>query len=173
MLADNRSPLKAKTGDIAPEDIIVEPGPTDLVPGPAISELSGAGLKVAVEGGKLAIKQQKIIVYAGEVIKENIAGVMGKLGITPMKVGFEPLAAYDADSDKVYSNIKIDKKKTIEELKDSAFRAFGFAVNRIYIAKETIFHLFARAVREELSLIKFSDKTSKPQDYNTNAKEDS
>src|SRR3989338_1882329 len=111
LLADNQSSTKAKTGDIAPEDIVIEPGPTDLVPGPAISELSSVGLKVAVEGGKLAIKQPHTVVKKGDTIKDNVAGVLAKLNITPMKVGFEPVAAYDSKSSKVYVGIKIDKKQ--------------------------------------------------------------
>ena len=38
-LIENKSPVKAKVGQEAPEDIEVSEGPTDLVPGPAISEL--------------------------------------------------------------------------------------------------------------------------------------
>jgi large subunit ribosomal protein L10 len=38
LLTDNESPSKAKAGDIAPEDLSIEPGPTDLPAGPAISE---------------------------------------------------------------------------------------------------------------------------------------
>ncbi|MBI2632120.1 50S ribosomal protein L10, partial [Candidatus Pacearchaeota archaeon] len=117
LLSENQSPAKAKAGEIAPEDITIEPGPTSLVPGPAISELSSVGLKVAVEGGKLAIKQGATVAHKGEEIKENVASVLAKLDILPMKVGFEPIAAYDTKDKKVYSGIKIDKKKTLEELK--------------------------------------------------------
>lgn len=145
LLADNQSPTKAKAGDIPSEDINVEPGPTDLIPGPAISELSGAGLKIAVEGGKLAIKLHAVIARAGEPIKENVAGVMGKLGITPMKVGFEPLAAYDSKADRVYVGIKIDKKGTLEELRDSIKRALGVAVSRGYPTKETAQYFIKKA----------------------------
>lgn len=152
LLTDNQSSTKARAGDIAPEDIVVEPGPTELVPGPAISELSGVGLKVSVEGGKLAIKLQAIIAKAGEPIKENVAGVMGKLGITPMKVGFEPLAAYDSVADKVYSGIKIDKKGVYEELKMNIKQAFGFAINIKYVAKETISFFIGKAGREEKAI---------------------
>ena len=151
-LSDNQSPMKAKAGDKAPEDIVIEPGPTDLPPGPAISELSGVGLKVAVEGGKLAIKNKTTIVHEGDIIKDNVASVMGKLDIFPMKVGFEPIAAYDAESDKIYSPIKIDKKKTLEELRDSISRALSFAVQRVYITKETLSYFFAKASREENAL---------------------
>ncbi len=152
LLADNQSSTKAKTGDIAPEDINVEPGPTDLLPGPAISELSGVGLKVAVESGKLAIKQGAIIANAGEIIKENVASVMAKLNIKPMKVGFEPLVAYDSQEDKLYVGIKIDKKNALEELRDSLRKAFGFAVNIKYTSIETIKYFIVKAGLEEKAI---------------------
>lgn len=160
LLSDNQSPTKARAGDIAPEDITVEPGPTSLVPGPAISELSGVGLKVAVEGGKLAIKQPATIVKAGEVIKENVAGVMAKLDIKPMKVGFEPIAAYDAKSEKVYAGIKIDKKKTHEELKQAIGKALGFAISIKYLVKETLSYFLAKAGAEEKAVQALIDKQS-------------
>lgn len=162
LLSDNQSPTKARAGDIAPEDINVEPGPTTLVPGPAISELSGVGLKVAVEGGKLAIKQPATIVKAGEVIKENVAGVMAKLDIKPMKVGFEPIAAYDSKSEKVYAGIKIDKKKTHEELKTAIGKALGFAISVKYLVKETLSYFFAKAGAEEKAVQALVDKQSQP-----------
>ncbi len=160
LLSDNQSPTKARAGDTAPEDINVEPGPTSLVPGPAISELSGVGLKVAVEGGKLSIKLPATIVKAGEVIKENVAGVMAKLDIKPMKVGFEPIAAYDAKSEKVYVGIKIDKKKTHEELKQAIEKALGFAISVKYFVKETLSYFFAKASAEEKAVQALMDKAA-------------
>lgn len=159
MLTENLSPVRAKTGDIAPEDIHIEPGPTDLVPGPAISELSGVGLKVAVEGGKLAIKIGATVAKKGEPIKENVASVLSKLNIAPMKVGFEPIAAYDAKADKVYAGIKIDKKKAYEELKVAISKALGFAVNLKYVTKQTISLFIAKAGAEEKAIQKLVDKT--------------
>ena len=152
MLSDNQGPAKAKTGDIAPEDIKIEPGPTELIPGPAISELGSVGLKVAVENGKLTIKQGAIIVKAGEEIKEKVANVMSKLGIEPMKVGFIPIAAYDAKDDASYVDIKIDKKGALEELRNAIGKALGFAVNVNYISKETASYFILKAVMEEKAL---------------------
>jgi len=152
LLSDSQSPIKAKTGDIAPEDINVEPGPTDLVPGPAISELSGVGLKVSVEGGKLAIKLPHVVVKQGEPIKANVASVLAKLNIFPMKVGFEPTAAFDKNSGKVYVGIKIDKKKSLEDLRISISKALSFAVNVKYPSKATLPFFFAKAQTEEKAI---------------------
>ncbi len=152
LLTESESPARAKSGDIAPEDITIEPGPTTLVPGPAISELSGVGLKVAVEGGKLAIKQGATVAKKGDVIKENVASVLAKLDISPMKVGFEPIAAYDSKTEKIYVGIKIDKKATLELLRVSIGKALGFATNIRYIVKETLSYLLAKANAEEKAI---------------------
>lgn len=152
MLIDKQSPTKARAGDIVPEDIVIEPGPTDLVPGPAISELGSVGLKVSVEAGKLAIKSQTTIVKKGDIISDKVAGVLGKLKIEPMKVGFIPLVAYDAKEDKIYTEIKIDKKGTLESLRQNIAKAIGFARNINFVTKETISYFIAKAGREEKAL---------------------
>jgi large subunit ribosomal protein L10 len=154
LLTESESPAKAKTGDIATEDISIEAGPTELVPGPAISELSSAGLKVIVENGKLSIRQSVVVAKAGEKIKENVANVLSKLGVMPMKVGFEPVAAYDAKDEKIYVGIKIDKKLILEELRNAIVRAMSFAVNRGYVSKDTIGYIIGKAGREENILSK-------------------
>ena len=47
-LIKNRTPAKAKIGQIAPTDIEIPAGPTDLVPGPAISELGALGIHIQI-----------------------------------------------------------------------------------------------------------------------------
>ncbi|MDO8509240.1 MAG: 50S ribosomal protein L10 [Nanoarchaeota archaeon] len=160
LLADNQSPTKARAGEIAPEEISIEPGPTDLIPGPAISELSSVGLKVAVEGGKLAIKQGAVVAKKGEPIKANVASVLGKLNILPMKVGFIPIAAYDSVSDQVYVNIVIDKKIAYEELRSSIGKALGFAVKIGYVCKETLSRLLGKASAEEKAIENLINKSN-------------
>ena len=170
LLIEKQSSAKAKVGNISPEDIEVGPGPTELMPGPAISELGSVGLKVAVENGKLAIKQGAIIVKKDEVIDEKAANAMGKLNIMPMKVGFIPLAAYDAKGDTVYAEIKIDKKGTLEALREAVGKSFGFAVNVGYAVKETISYFIAKAGVEERALEKLVGE--KPREIKTVNKEE-
>src|SRR3989338_10022743 len=171
LLSDNQSSARAKAGDIAPEDIVVEPGPTDLLPGPAISELSSVGLKVAVENGKLSIKQEVIVAKAGEPIKENVASVLSKLNILPLKVGFEPLLAYDDESKKIYLGIKIDKKATLERMKVDIKEALGFAVGIEYPTKETVVFFISKAGIEEKLLTAVFEKGAKSEEPKAEEKE--
>ena len=79
-LINNKSPAKAKVGQEAPEDIEVQAGPTDLVPGPAISELGAlAGLENATScprsesslaiGNDLVSNPRSLV---GRVVKRNL-----------------------------------------------------------------------------------------------------
>ncbi len=154
LLTESQSPTKAKVGDICPEDINIEAGPTTLIPGPAISELGAVGLKVAVENGKLSIRVGATICKKGQPINDKVVNVLGKLNIMPMKVGFIPIAAYDAKADTIYTEIKIDKKGAHEALKDAIGKAFGFAVEIGYFTKETVKYFITKAAIEEMALEK-------------------
>jgi len=154
ILAENKNAIKAKPEQIAIDDIVVEEGPTELTPGPAITELGSLGLKISVEEGKIAIKEKKIIVKKGDKISEAAASVMGKLEILPFKIGLEPIAIYDLNANKIYTDVKIDPEKTAEELKTSAAKALGFAQKIMYISKDTIGFLIAKASAEERTLEK-------------------
>ena len=152
MLMDFQSSRRAKAGDIAPEDIEIEPGPTELVAGPAISELGSVGLKVKVAEGKLEIIKGVTVAKKGETIKPNVASVIGKLNIMPMKVGFLPIAAYDGKEDKIYTNLIIDKAGTLEKMRELIRRALGFAINVKYPTEKTIRYFIAKAAAEEKAL---------------------
>lgn len=155
ILSENKSSAKAKIGQIATVDISVDPGPTDLVPGPAITELQSLGLKIAIEEGKITIREGKVIVKSGEPVKEAAASLMNKLNITPFKVGFEPIAAYSSKDKKIYTGIKIDKTQTLHDLKSAYAKALALAVAIAYSCKETITLLISKAASHEKALQKF------------------
>ncbi len=144
-LIESKSPAKAKAGQESPEDIEIQAGPTELVPGPAISELGALGIKIQIEKGKIHIKEPKVIVKKGEKISQGAADVMSKLDIKPFSIGFVPLSAFDTKEEKLYLNIKIDKEKTIAELKEAFGRALPFAVEIGYISKDTIKFMIGKA----------------------------
>jgi large subunit ribosomal protein L10 len=156
---ENRSPIAAKEGQVAEADIMVEEGPTDLVPGPVISELGALGLQIMVEDGKITIRKSKVAVKKGDKITSGAASIFQKLGIKPFMIGITPLAFYDASSKKIFADVKIDKKKTLEELVDRQARALAFAVKVAYPSKSTIGFLLAKANAEMNALNKLQNKT--------------
>ncbi|HTY43984.1 MAG TPA: 50S ribosomal protein L10 [Patescibacteria group bacterium] len=154
-LIESKRLAKAKIGQEAPEDIEVPAGPTELVPGPAISELGAVGIKIIIEGGKITIKDPKVIVKKGQKISAGAADIMNKLGIKPFSISLTPVAAFDIAEGKLYSNIKIDREKTINDLKAEYAKALAFAVEIGYITGETIKFMIAKAGREEKALENF------------------
>jgi len=148
ILAKKKTPVFAKAGQTAPHDIEVKEGPTDLVPGPAISELGALGIQISVENGKIAIKKDKVITKEGSVITDAAAAVLMKLGVQPFSVGLNPIAVYDIKEEKIYTDLVIDSDEAIKELKESAGRALGFAQKIKYYCKETIGYFLAKANME-------------------------
>ena len=140
-LIGHRNPIAAKAGQTANEDIHVEPGVTDLMPGPDIS----VGLKVAVEEGKIAIKEPHIILKDGQEVTPEVASVLLKLGIKPFKIGLNPMVIYDTQDKKIYVGIKINKEETLNDLLTARSKALGFAQSLEYYCKDTIGYFLAKA----------------------------
>ena len=157
-LMSKKSPVKAKAGQESVKDIEIPEGPTELIPGPAISELGALGIQIKIEKGKIHIKESKIIVKEGEKISAAAADIMNKFNIRPFSIGFVPLAAFDTKEGKLYLDIQIDKEKTIEETKEAFRKALAFAVEINYISKDTISFLIRKAATHEKSFEKFAAK---------------
>ncbi len=150
ILADSKTPAKAKAGQIPEEDLWAEAGGTDLIPGPDISALSAVGLKVKVEGGKLAIQQRMVLCKKGEKISAERVAILAKLNIVPFKIGLEPVAAYS--NGKVYTGIKINKEEFMKDFKNQYARSFAFAVNLAFPTKETLPLILGKAAAHEKAI---------------------
>lgn len=159
-LISKKTLIKAKAGQEAPEDIEIPAGPTDLVPGLAISELGALEIQIQIDKGKINIKEPKVIVKKGEKISRAAADVMNKLDIRPFSIGFMPVAAFDKKEGKIYVDIKIDREETIKEIRNAFGKALPFAVNIGYAINDTIKLLIGKAGIHEKVLEKFIDSKS-------------
>jgi large subunit ribosomal protein L10 len=151
-LEKTKTKMAAKPGETAPEDIVVEKGPTSFKPGPIVGELQQAGIPAAIEGGKVKIRETKTIVKKGAVISAKVADVMIKLNIKPMDVGLALQAAYyDGD---VYepSVLAIDETAILAQVRLAAAQAFNLSVNAAIPTKDTIAPILTKAVREARGL---------------------
>jgi large subunit ribosomal protein L10 len=159
-LIRKKSPSKAKVGQIAPEDIEIPAGPTDLVPGPAISELGALGIQIQIEGGKITIKSPKVIAKKGTKITQAAADMMSKLDIKPFSIGFIPVAAFDNESKTFYSDLNINPDKFLDDVKEAYGRALPFAVQVGYTTPQTITFLIGKAGRQEIAIANLQNKGS-------------
>jgi large subunit ribosomal protein L10 len=64
-LEKTKTKMAAKPGEKAPEDIVVEKGPTSFRPGPIVGDLQKAGLPAAIEAGKVKIRETKTVAEGG------------------------------------------------------------------------------------------------------------
>jgi len=151
-LEKTKTRMAAKAGETAPEDIVVEKGPTSFKPGPIVGELQQAGIPAAIEGGKVKIRETKTIVKKGAVISAKVAGVMIKLDIRPMDVGLALQAAYYEGDVFEPSVLAIDEAAILEQIRRAAAQAFNLSVNAAIPTKDTIVPILTKAVREARGL---------------------
>ncbi|HOT03243.1 MAG TPA: 50S ribosomal protein L10 [Methanolinea sp.] len=151
-LEKTKTKMAAKPGEIAPEDIVVEKGPTSFKPGPIVGELQQAGIPAAIEAGKVKIRETRTVVKKGEVISPKLADVLAKLDIKPMDVGLILQAAlFEGD---VYepSVLSIDEDLIYSQLTLAASQAFNLSVNAVIFTRDTAIPLVEKAAREARGL---------------------
>ncbi|NOX71430.1 MAG: 50S ribosomal protein L10 [Candidatus Micrarchaeota archaeon] len=152
VIEKSKSPAMAKAGDIAPKDIIIKAGPTPLPPGPAIGDLQRLKISAGVEGDKIAVKKDTVVLKEGEVVTKDHADLFMKLGIQPMEIGLNLLAAWDNmmvfDKDVLF--VPLDEY--IRKVENAYRNAFNLAFNVGYATKETAPLLVAKAHQDAMNL---------------------
>ena len=148
ILQKSKTNAPAKAGQTAPDDIIVKAGPTPFAPGPIISELSGVGLKVGVEGGKVAVKEDSVIVKKGDKIKPKVAEILTRLDIKPMEVGLGLVAAYEDGIIYLKDILRVDEAAFNQKINLAALQAFNLAFNVTYTTKDNINLLISKAFND-------------------------
>ncbi|MBD3163590.1 50S ribosomal protein L10 [Candidatus Woesearchaeota archaeon] len=147
-----KSPAPAKAGQTAPKDIEVKAGPTSFMPGPIIGELGSIGIKTSVEQGKIAIKEDTVVVKEGEEIGAKAAELLTRLGIEPMEVGLDITAVYENGVIYDRNLLDIDDDKFKSDMEHAALWARNLAVEIAFPTKDTTHILIAKAFRESKAL---------------------
>jgi large subunit ribosomal protein L10 len=89
--------IEASPGDIAPKDIIIPAGNTGIPPGPIISIFSSLSIPTKIVGGAINIVKDTLVARAGDKISPNLANLLSKLGIKPIRVKANLVAAIDME----------------------------------------------------------------------------
>jgi large subunit ribosomal protein L10 len=151
-LRKGRTSAPAKPGQTAPLDITVKAGATPFAPGPIIGELGSFGIKTGVEGGKVAVKEDKVVAKEGDVISAKLAGLLTRLGITPMEIGLTILGAYEEGIVFDKKLLSVDPQVYIDNLLLQAKEAHALAVEIGYATKDTVENLLSNAQRNAVSI---------------------
>ena len=152
VLKKSKSKAPAKAGQTAPFDIVVQAGPTPFTPGPIIGELSSIGIKSGVEGGKVSITRETTVVREGERVSATVAGILSRLGVTPMEVGLDLVAVYENGIIFTKDVLAIDEEQYINNLRVAANSAISLSAFIGYITKDNVEILIRRAFNEAEAL---------------------
>lgn len=137
-LQANKSPTAAKAGDIAPYDIEVRAGPTDLMPGPAITTLTKAGVPARVEGGKIGVMKDKVVCKAGEKISPDLAAALQLLKMQPMEISLDLVSV--AEGNIIYKKdvLAVDEVRLMADIAMAANQAINLSVNAGWPTKQAM-----------------------------------
>ncbi len=144
-LQRKKVPASAKPGDIPEKDIEIRAGPTDLMPGPAISTLSKVKIPAKVEGGKIAIIRNKIVCKAGEEISLDLASALQLLKLKPMEIRLNVVVLEEKGIVYKGEQLFIDEVKVFNDFQLAIHNAFNLSINSGYPTKGTISFIITKA----------------------------
>ena len=151
-ISKSKSKAYAKAGDIAPYDIIVPEGETNLPPGPAISDLQKAGVKSAIMGNKIVVREDSQVAKKGDVINDVVANVLQKVDIKPMEIGMNLVAAYENGFVFDKEVMSVSEEEYISNMQKAYTQSFNLAFNANILVKEIVPHKLFDAHTKALNL---------------------
>jgi large subunit ribosomal protein L10 len=152
ILKANRISAPAKAGSIAPGDIVVPAGGTSLAAGPIIGDLQKVGVKAQIQGGKIVVIENSLVVKEGGRISADLASVLTRLGIEPMDIGIDLSAAYEDGIVYASDTLGIDEVKVISDLRAASQKALNLAFNSRIYNSVTIGYLINDAFTNAMNL---------------------
>ncbi len=140
-----KSDVYAKTGDVADDEIMVYAGPTSLLPGPVISEFAKVKIPAGVEEGKIAVKKDTVAAKKGDVISQELASILRKLNIKPMKVGLNMVCIFDGANLYMKDVLDLVGDSYLNKVREAYMHALNLSVAVGYPTADNIGLLLAKA----------------------------
>jgi len=138
----------AKAGDIAMNDIVISAGNTGLSPGPLISKFGALGVRTRIESGNIWVVQDTVVCKKGEVICEDLADLLQRMGIRAAEMGLKIKAVYEKGEVIDGEDLIIDIDEYKAKLEQAVIDAFKVAVEAAYFTPETMPMIIAKAVQQ-------------------------
>jgi large subunit ribosomal protein LP0 len=156
IVTSNKVPAGAKTGVIAPIDVIIPPGPTGLDPGQT-SFFQTLNIGTKIVKGAIEMTASSKVCTKGEKISASAVALLAKLNIRPFQYGITV--------DTVYENGSAYSVKVLDLSDDDLVAMFTGSVARLaavsfalgFINQATLPHSFGRAFKTIVSLALATD----------------
>jgi large subunit ribosomal protein L10 len=152
ILDKNRTNAPVKANAVAPTDIEVKKGDTGFPAGPILGDLQQAGIPAAIEKGKVVIKQDKVVAKEGEKVSSLLAVMLTRLGIEPMEIGLDMVAAYENGTVFLPDILSVDEDQVLRDIQTAYQSAFNLSVNTAYMTKTTAPTIIGKAAMEASAL---------------------
>ncbi|MFB6073472.1 MAG: 50S ribosomal protein L10 [Haloarculaceae archaeon] len=144
------APINA--GEIAPNDIVIPAGDTGVDPGPFVGELQNVGANARIEEGSIQVMEDSTVLEAGGTVSDDLANVLGELGIEPKEVGLDLRAVYADGVLFEPDELELDLEAYESDVRTAASRAWNLSVNAAYPTDATATTLLQQARGEAKSL---------------------
>jgi len=146
LITANKVPASAKTGVVAPIDVVIPPGPTGLDPGQT-SFFQTLNIGTKIVKGSIEMTTASKVCTKGEKITASAVALLNKLNIRPFEYGIT--------IDTVYENGSCYSVKVLDMSDNDLVNMFANAASRLaavsfalgYINQTTLPHSFGRAYR--------------------------
>ena len=152
LLKQSKSAAAIKAGQATPKDLVIPAGPTPFAPGPIIGELGMMKIKAGIEAGKIVIKDDAHVAKKGDIINDKLASLLLRLGIEPMEIGLNLVAAYENGDILTSDVLDIDDKVFMQKIQTAAAEAMNLAEDIAYTTNDTIVLLIQKSFRDSKSI---------------------
>jgi len=159
-IQSHKVPAAAKSGTLAPMDVVVPPGPTGLDPGQT-GFFQALQINTKIVRGSIEIQNPVSLIKAGDKISSSHVALLAKLNIRPFHYGIKVTHAYEDGA--VYEAKLLDLSH--DDLLEKFFRgvrnvaALSLAVHQPTLA--SIPHIFANATKNLIAISLATDYTFK------------
>ena len=152
ILIENKARAGARANAVMPNEILIPAGETSFSPGPIVGELQKAGIKAAIERGKVVIKEDSLIAKAGEKVDAKKAEIINKLGIEPIELKLRLVAALEKGMVFGEVALNITAAQVLEWLKQVSAGTLNLTFNIGYPTKYNVKLFVQKAYRSSKSV---------------------
>ncbi|WP_435063785.1 50S ribosomal protein L10 [Halobaculum sp. EA56] len=132
-------------GEVAPNDIVIPEGDTGVDPGPFVGELQQVGADARIQEGSIQVLSDSHVLDAGEEVSDELANVLGELGIEPKEVGLDLRAVFADGVVFEPDELAIDVDEYRADVESAATAARNLSVNAAYPTARTAGTLLGKA----------------------------